>query len=239
VDFFIFLFKINKKILNKKMKDINFKNYIPKVLNQIHPDAQISANVKNLVNSLLNNLGNKIANEAVFLAAHCGGKTVTRRAMTSSVRLTLTPEIGKHAMSEGLKACSAYINSKPGTTRKSTTAAKRSRLIFPPARARKLIENNAQKGIKISQLACVYLAAVLEYLTAEILELSGNAARNDRKSTISSKHLQLAVRHDNELAIILKDVTIPGGGVLSNIHAVLLKKKPKKKKKKKKSPKKK
>ena len=86
------------------------------------------------------------------------------------------------------------------------------------------------------------MAACLEYIACEILELAGNAAVEGGRKTIQPRHLQLAVRNDEELNKLLGGVTISQGGVLPNIHAVLLPKKkeakegvaPKKKSKKKK-----
>ena len=67
----------------------------------------------------------------------------------------------------------------------------------------------------------------MEYLAAEVLELAGNAARDNKKSRIIPRHLHLAVRNDEELNRLLDGVTISQGGVLPNINAALLPKKSK------------
>ncbi|KAL1420240.1 hypothetical protein MTO96_024461 [Rhipicephalus appendiculatus] len=44
------------------------------------------------------------------------------------------------------------------------------------------------------------MAAVLEYLTTDVLELVGNVVRNNHKTRITTRHLQLDVRNNEELA---------------------------------------
>ncbi len=79
--------------------------------------------------------------------------------------------------------------------------------------------------------APVYLASVLEYLTAELLELAGNAAKDNKRLRIVPRHVMLAVRNDDELAQLLGSVTIAKSGVLRNINSALLPEKKKKSKK--------
>jgi hypothetical protein len=56
----------------------------------------------------------------------------------------------------------------------------------------------------------------------QVLELAGNASRDNKKSRIIPRHIQLAIRNDEELGKLLAGVTIAHGGVLPNIHSVLL-----------------
>ena len=116
-----------------------------------------------------------------------------------------------------------------GKAAAASPAAGRSRsskagLQFPVGRMHRLLRNGNYAS-RIAAGAPVYLAAVLEYLAAEILELAGNAARDNKKTRIIPRHLQLAIRNDEELNKLLGNVTIAQGGVLPNIHGSLLPKK--------------
>lgn len=115
----------------------------------------------------------------------------------------------------------------PASSKKSSQSrSSRAGLQFPVGR----IHRHLRKGNyseRVGAGAPVYLAAVMEYLCAEVLELAGNAARDNKKTRIIPRHIQLAVRNDEELNKLLGGVTIAAGGVLPNIHTVLMPKKAK------------
>ncbi len=80
-------------------------------------------------------------------------------------------------------------------------------------------------GKRVLENSAVLTAGVLEYLTAELLELSGNVAKDFHRKTITPRHIYLAVENDQELENLLRDVTIMESGVVPNIHPVLMKQK--------------
>ncbi|KAI8508189.1 Histone H2AX [Branchiostoma belcheri] len=98
---------------------------------------------------------------------------------------------------------------------KAKSRSSRAGLQFPVGRVHRFLRKG-NYAERVGAGAPVYLAAVLDW-PATLLA--------NKKTRIIPRHLQLAVRNDEELNKLLSGVTIAQGGVLPNIHAVLLPKK--------------
>ncbi|NXY65631.1 H2AX protein, partial [Callaeas wilsoni] len=115
------------------------------------------------------------------------------------------------------------VSGNPGSASKRSKSA-RAGLQFPVGRVYRLLRRGKYAD-RIGSGAAIYLAAVMEYVAAEVLELAGNAACQSKKTRILPRHIQLAVRNDDELNKLFASVTIPQGGVMPNILSQLLPKK--------------
>ena len=107
------------------------------------------------------------------------------------------------------------------TGAKAQSRSSRAGLQFPVGRIARYLKQG-KFAERVGAGAPVYLAAVLEYLAAEVLELAGNAAKDNKKTRIIPRHIQLAVRNDEELNKLMANTTIASGGVLPNINSNLL-----------------
>ena len=118
----------------------------------------------------------------------------------------------------------AKRSASKGRKSKTISASVKAGTLFPVGRLNRLIKQGRYSE-RSSSSAGAFMAGVLEYLTAEIIELGGNVAEQHKKKTIAPKHLNLGVQSDDELAKLMCEVTIAAGGQLPNINEFFLKKK--------------
>ncbi|KAE8676752.1 Histone H2AX [Hibiscus syriacus] len=90
---------------------------------------------------------------------------------------------------------------------KSVSRSSKAGLQFPVGRVARFLKKG-RYAERVGSGSPVYLSAVLEYLAAEVLELAGNAARDNKKNRIIPRHIQLAVRNDEELSKLLGGVNV-------------------------------
>jgi histone H2A len=138
------------------------------------------------------------------------------RHIQAAVDDILPGEVAKHAKSELTKALIKYSGSEDGVSRArrqiGNVSCRRARacLQFPVDIVGGMLASFC--GRIVCESAAIALAAVLEYLVAELEELAGNAARDHTKNSISPRHINLAIVNDQELDIWMQDSLIMGGG---------------------------
>lgn len=93
------------------------------------------------------------------------------------------------------------------------TRSNRAGLTFPVGRFHRQLRTG-RYGERCGSGAAVYLAGVVEYLVAEVMETSGSAAHNHKVKRITPRHIMLAITHDDDLRVLSGTAVIPYAGVV-------------------------
>jgi len=108
--------------------------------------------------------------------------------------------------------------------KKANSRSKRAGLKFPVKRIDRYMRV-VLPGKRFTEDAGVSMAAMMEYMIAEVLELAGNVAADQKRTRITPRAIKLGIQGDTELKKLLDDVYIPGAGVEPGFSPALLPKK--------------
>ena len=200
--------------------NVRLEGYIFKVLKQVHPDTGATQGTKNSLNNLLNIVLARVVSLASKMTILGKRMTLSGADIRAAVQLLLPGKLLPHATSEMFKASTKYANAKESGG--SASHAAKAGLTFPPTRilgaknkgtgTRKQVRNvrALTSANRVSDTVGVKVAALLEYLAAEILELAGNLTRDDKKVVMTQDHLRDAIQGDLELATLFEGVLVAG-----------------------------
>lgn len=152
------------------------------------------------------------------------GKASVKRNTTSAVSKDSKPS----ASSTNPKAASIAKPLPSATGEMATNGepvpisrSKKAGICFPVGRIHTALKSGPYAS-RISSGAPVFLAAALEYLTAEILDIALQVAKDNVRQRIVPRHILIAVREDDELNLLLKHIDISNAGAMAYIHSFLV-----------------
>ena len=177
------------------------------------------------MNSVVTDVFERLMKEARNLATYAKKATVGSKEIEAATKFILSGQLSKHAVAEGKKAVAKFEQaSDGGKGKKSVSRSSKAGLIFPVGRIARHMRK-ARVASRIGAGAPVFVAAVLQYITAEVLDKAKGTLKSGAKR-ITPRSANLGIMSDEELKHVFSEVTIAAGGVEpDNIHTALLGKK--------------
>lgn len=209
-----------QKIIRKK-KSHFFEIYIIKVLKQVSETSEITSNAKQQLNSVLCTITKYISSLVLDLLQISKKKTISYKEIINALKFILNGELLNNAILEGAKAKENFETNK---NEKICGRHNKAEIIFPPSLIEKFLRKFGFSKVMVTSIAPIYLAAVLEYLCFEILDISNTLCIESKRVRINVRDLQISVKCDNELNDLFNKLNINflGGGIVPFIHSSLL-----------------
>jgi histone H2A len=174
-----------------------FDTYIVRLLKSINADLSISKDAVAVMNAMMIDLGDRIAIEAASVARYNNNKTVLLKNALAGVGMVLRGKLGSKACEEATSAVAIYSRFGKGV---SDSVSGRANLHFPVSRVKTLVKGHT--NLRMGIPSAIVIAAALEYICAEILELAAGALTEADRSRIMPRFVKMAVESDKELSVL-------------------------------------
>lgn len=214
----------------KSIKDNTFSSYIHKILKKTHPDSGISSNASLVLSRISLYLIRKYAEICSSILINANKKMVGIPTIYSATyiiyetdSLMISNIFAESTIKKMDEAIKLYIESEPNSKDKIRRET-RAGLHISVSRIKKVYKSANVSNRSISDICCVAIAAAIEYLLTEIIDIAGNVSRDSKLTRITPRHILLAIAHDTELETIIlsNKLIIGGGGVIPDIKYQLL-----------------
>lgn len=223
--------KSASKSVKKPIKDNIFSSYIHRILKNVHPDIGISEKGMAVLSRVILFFVRRYATECSALLISGHKKTLDLPTVIAATYIIFSDgileedrtAIANRAIKEIEKHVELFekYNGKSNEKHRKEFQAG---LQLSISRVKRVYKETNASSKRISDVCTVAIASTLEYLLMEVVELAGNASRDNKRARIIPRHLLLAIINDQELnTIILQQNCILGsGGVMPNIYTPLL-----------------
>lgn len=211
----------------KRKRTYSFAPSSKKILRRMYADMFLHKDAAAVIHSLAAALTMRLCRETAALTVK---KTLTSADLQRVTNMLLPADLAKHATSCATKANTQYLVSKstpiaPDESNKPVSKAKRANLDLSPALALHYMKEVTTS--RLGETAGVYLAAVVEYIIAEVLEAAAKEASAAKFKGIFTRHIYLSIANDGDMSTLFfhtLKVVIPNGGVVPQVHQALLEK---------------
>ena len=182
-----------------KKKSHFFELYINRILKQISDKKSLTLNAKQQLNSFICIFINKICSHISKLLEFVGRKICSVKEVASVLHFFLRGKLLDNCRNQGQKAVESYATFDKKVKNVSKNA--KANIILPPPLIEKFFKSN---NIMLSQTspAAVYLAAVVEYILYEIIDLSVINCNENQRTRITVRDMDLVVKNDVELTYL-------------------------------------
>ncbi len=179
-----------------------FKTYIGEILMHTNYEKCITFDSKKYLSYYMMIITRKICDVTLSLKKIDGKHIVKEEDIEKAlgIILGLKSQLYDNCISEGVKAIEMY--SKSENTVKLKNQARRSGIIISPTLILKFLKDFGYTNISVSKKACVFLAAIIEYVIADLLQLAAETCSDNKKIRIKLSDLNLAIETDEELKVL-------------------------------------
>jgi histone H2A len=192
---------------------------------------QMESNACAVINDAITRLLEKLSVEMHQAMLVTGQVTLTLDTLRTVLKLHLggnKTEMFKAVMRDVEAAVASFDKAASGSKAHPQSRAKRAGLYFNVRRVTRLLKNKYHVP-RVSEQAAIGVAAVLQYLTAEIVMTSIGKTRDHGVKRITDRHIYLAIENDDELKALIDTSAIPASGAVPYVHSALVPKGKKKK----------